>query len=84
MREYNPDPREEKDGITIEHRFWSACFNQIKQRVNEGFSFYINRKEDGSYWASYDGTDTGLRSILIEEFTPAGAGELVRSIVNGK
>lgn len=83
MREYSPDPKEEKDGITIEHRFWSACFNQIKQRVNEGFSFYISRHDDGSYWASYDGSDSGRRSILIEAFTPAGASELVRSILNG-
>lgn len=82
MKQYSPDPQTVKDGLTIEHRFWRACFGELERRCNEGFYFYIRKDDDGSYWATFEG-DSGQRSSLIDEFTPAEASRLVRDILKG-
>lgn len=82
MKVYTPDPNELKDGLTIELRFWSACFNEMKGRIDEGFHFYITKDGEGSYWADYHG-ESARRKILINEFTPAEASRIVKELVYG-
>ena len=80
MKKYNPDPQTMKDGKTIEARFLQAINTALESHLPEPFYLSFSKDDNGAYWATFIYNDS-TRKIMIEEFTPAEAGRIVKTLV---